>query len=207
MPLNISKGQMYSWVTHTHSSLGGECPHRCSYCYVDSPRWGRPPRYTGALRLLENEMRIHYSESQLRKHGGQYPATIFIEHMNDLWAADVPDNMIQQVLEHCRLWPDNTYVYQTKNPARYLDHLYALPTIDLAGNLDAARHFFPAEIIPALMEADNEAFKPDLVVLTEHYCAVADALGICKFSTAETYATYPEDLAAGQRAVVSRRCS
>lgn len=84
---------------------------------------------------------------------------------------------------------------------RGADHLYALPTIDLAGNLDAARHFFPAEIIPALMEADNEAYKPDLVVLTEHYCAVADALGVCKFSTAETYATYPEDLAAGLSAL------
>jgi aldehyde:ferredoxin oxidoreductase len=87
---------------------------------------------------------------------------------------------------------------------RGADHLYALPTIDLAGNLDAARHFFAAEIIPALMEADNEAYKPDLVVLTEHYCAVADALGICKFSTAETYATYPEDLAAGLSALWGR---
>jgi aldehyde:ferredoxin oxidoreductase len=87
---------------------------------------------------------------------------------------------------------------------RGADHLYALPTIDLAGNLDAARHFFPVETIPALMEADNEAYKPDLVVLTEHYCAVADALGICKFSTAETYATYPEDLAEGLSALWGR---
>jgi aldehyde:ferredoxin oxidoreductase len=87
---------------------------------------------------------------------------------------------------------------------RGADHLYALPTIDLAGNLDAARHFFAAEMVPPLMEADNEAYKPDLVVLTEHYCAVADALGICKFSTAETYATYPEDLAAGLSALWGR---
>jgi aldehyde:ferredoxin oxidoreductase len=90
---------------------------------------------------------------------------------------------------------------------RGADHLYALPTIDLAGNLDAARHFFPPEIIPALMEADNEAFKPDLVALTEHYCAVSDALGVCKFSTAETYALYPEDLAAGLSALWGRDVS
>lgn len=25
MPLNKSKGQMYDWVTHTYSHLGGEC--------------------------------------------------------------------------------------------------------------------------------------------------------------------------------------
>jgi len=84
---------------------------------------------------------------------------------------------------------------------RGADHLYALPTIDLAGNLEAARRFFPAEIVPALMEADNEAYKPDLVIFSEHYCAVADSLGVCKFSTAETYATYPEDLAAGLSAL------
>jgi aldehyde:ferredoxin oxidoreductase len=87
---------------------------------------------------------------------------------------------------------------------RGADHLYALPTIDLAGNLDAARHFFPPQIVPELMEADNEAYKPDLVVLSEHYCAVSDALGVCKFSTAETYALYPEDLAIGLSALWGR---
>jgi aldehyde:ferredoxin oxidoreductase len=34
-------------------------------------------------------------------------------------------------------------------------------------------------------------------VFTENYCAVADALGVCKFTTTETYALYPEHLAAG----------
>jgi len=87
------------------------------------------------------------------------------------------------------------------------DHLYALPTIDLAGNLDAARLFFPSEIIPALMEADDETYKPDLVVFSEHYCAVSDALGVCKFTTAETYAIYPEDLARGLSALWGREVS
>ncbi|MGQ9492463.1 MAG: aldehyde ferredoxin oxidoreductase family protein [Anaerolineae bacterium] len=90
---------------------------------------------------------------------------------------------------------------------RGADHLYALPTIDLAGNLDAARHLFPAEIVPALMETDNETYKPDLVVFTEHYCAISDSLGICKFSTAETYALYPEDLATGLSALWEREVS
>jgi len=84
---------------------------------------------------------------------------------------------------------------------RGADHLYALPTIDLAGQLDVARRIFPAEIVPALMETDNEAYKPDLVRFTEHYCALSDALGVCKFSTAETYALFPDDLAAGLSAL------
>ncbi|MBN1180388.1 MAG: aldehyde ferredoxin oxidoreductase family protein [Anaerolineae bacterium] len=84
---------------------------------------------------------------------------------------------------------------------RGADHLYALPTIDLARNEDAARRFFAPEIVPALLDPADEAYKPDLVVFSEHYCAVSDALGVCKFSTAETYALYPDDLAAGLSAL------
>jgi aldehyde:ferredoxin oxidoreductase len=84
---------------------------------------------------------------------------------------------------------------------RGADHLYALPTIDLAGNLEAAGRIFPADIVPELLETDNETYKPDIVVFSEHYCAVSDALGVCKFTTAETYALYPEDLAAGLSAL------
>jgi aldehyde:ferredoxin oxidoreductase len=90
---------------------------------------------------------------------------------------------------------------------RGADHLYALPTIDLAGNLEAAQRFFPADIVPSLMETDDETYKPDLIVLTEHYCAVSDALGVCKFATAETFALYPEDLAAGLSALWEREIS
>jgi aldehyde:ferredoxin oxidoreductase len=84
---------------------------------------------------------------------------------------------------------------------RGADHLYALPTVDLAGNLEAARRLFPPEIVPRLMDTDDETYKPDLVILSEHICAVSDALGVCKFTTAETYALYPEDLAAGLSAL------
>ncbi len=90
---------------------------------------------------------------------------------------------------------------------RGADHLYALPTIDLAGNLEAAQRLFPPEIVPTLMEVDDERYKADLVVLSEHYCALSDALGVCKFTTAETYALYPEDLAAGLSALWGREIS
>lgn len=84
---------------------------------------------------------------------------------------------------------------------RGADHLYALPTIDLAGLWDAAQRLFPQDIVPVLMNVADETYKPDLVVFTEHYCAVSDALGVCKFSTAETYGLYPEDLARGLSAL------
>ena len=109
MPLKKSAGNMYPWVTHQHTHLGGECPHRCIYCYVDNPRFGRAPRYTGELRLIEEEFNVNYGSGK----------TIFIEHMNDLFAEAVPDEFIKRIMEHCCKWPENEYVFQTKNPARF----------------------------------------------------------------------------------------
>lgn len=110
MPLKKSAGNMYPWVTHTHSFLGGECPHKCVYCYVDNPRFGRAERYTGAIRLIEAEFKVNYGTGK----------TIFIEHMNDLFSKEVPSEFIAKIMDHCKKWPENTYVFQTKNPARYM---------------------------------------------------------------------------------------
>lgn len=114
MPLKESVGNMYPWVTHTHCHLGGECPHKCVYCYVDNPRWGRPAKYRGELRLIEKEFKVDYG------HGN----TIFIENCNDLFAKEVPQHFINRIIHHCLRYPDNTYVFQTKNPERYLDSLF-----------------------------------------------------------------------------------
>jgi hypothetical protein len=100
---------MYPWITHTHAELGGECEHKCRYCYVDNPRWGRAPRYCGNARLIEIETKTRLGSGRV----------IFKEHMNDLFAANVPADIVQRVLVHCQKWPDNTYVFQSKNPARF----------------------------------------------------------------------------------------
>jgi len=107
MPLTKSKGNMYPWVTHTHCHLGGECPHKCVYCYVDNPRFGRPEKYQGELRLIEAEFAVKYGSGK----------TIFIENCNDLFAEGVSDEYIRRVLAHCRTWPDNTYVFRPRTPA------------------------------------------------------------------------------------------
>lgn len=88
---------------------------------------------------------------------------------------------------------------------RGADHLYALPTIDVAGNWEAARANFPEAILDRLMDSADETYKPDLVVSSEHLCAVSDALGVCKFSTAETHCLGASDLAAGLSALTGRR--
>lgn len=109
MPINEAKGNMYPWVTHTHAELGGECEHKCRYCYVDNPRWGRAPRYCGSIRLIEKETKTRLGSGRV----------IFKEHMNDLFASSVSDDIVRMVLVHCQQWPENTYVFQSKNPARF----------------------------------------------------------------------------------------
>jgi len=68
---------------------------------------------------------------------------------------------------------------------RGADHLYALPTIDVAHLEQVGNDLLPGTM-PYLLDTDNERYKPDLVEFSERYCAVVDSLGICKFSTVES---------------------
>ena len=136
MPLNKSKGQMYNWVTHTHSHLGGACPHACSYCFVRAMAERFPAmkkRHTGPVRLIEDEFKVNYGTDK----------TIFIEHMNDLFAADVPQEFINKIINHCLWWPHNTYVFQTKNPARYSDNLGIISLDSILGVTIETNRFMP----------------------------------------------------------------
>jgi hypothetical protein len=41
--------------------------------------------------------------------------------------------MIRKVLAHCRRYPKNTYLFHTKNPARYTEYLDAMPPKRILG--------------------------------------------------------------------------
>lgn len=108
---------MYDWVSHTHNPLLGECPHQCSYCYVGK-MWGkRPAKYSGPLRLDEKALKENLGQGN----------TIFVGNMNDIFAEQVPDAFIQEILRQCWRYYINTYVFQTKNPARYAQYVNSLP--------------------------------------------------------------------------------
>ena len=80
-------------------------------------------RYNGELRLLEVEFVVNYGEGK----------TIFVDHLNDLWARAVPEEWIARVLDHCREFPENTYVFQTKNPGRFRAFLRQMPPKTILG--------------------------------------------------------------------------
>lgn len=109
MPLTKSKGNMYDWCTHMHSHLRGECPHKCSYCYVQAmERRFNTGRYSGPIHVDSAELAVNYGIGKV----------IFIEHLNDLFADEVPFVIIDRVLKHVAQYPGNRYVFQTKNPKR-----------------------------------------------------------------------------------------
>lgn len=103
MGLNISKGDMYDWVTHTWNPIKGRCYHDCSYCYMK--RWGQ----LNPVHLDEKDLNTDLGKGNF----------IFVGSSCDMWAKDIPDEWINKVLEKCT--DENKYLFQTKNPARLLD--------------------------------------------------------------------------------------
>jgi protein gp37 len=134
MALNKSRGNMYPWITHMHSHLRGQCPHGCSYCYVQAhERRYHSGAFVGPLRLNDKELNVRYGEDR----------TIFVEHQNDLFSSGVSAWMVKAILLHCRRYPCNEYVLQTKNPWRIANFKEFLPPILIIGTTIETNRDYP----------------------------------------------------------------
>jgi len=125
MPLKkvvVGSNMYQGWISHTHSHLGGECPHRCYYCYVQRNPRGVSGRYQGEIRLIRQELEVNYGAGR----------TIFIEHMNDMFAEGIKEEWIMDIFAHCNQYK-NTYVFQTKNPDRAYQFINCFPENFLIG--------------------------------------------------------------------------
>jgi len=108
MGLIESKGNMYTWVTHTWNTIKGECPHGCTYCYMK--RWGKQK----PVRFDEKELKTDLGSGNF----------IFVGSSCDMWADDILDLWIRKTLAVCEKY-DNKYLFQSKNPDRILDYIDA----------------------------------------------------------------------------------
>jgi len=118
MRLNRQKGNMYGFVTHTGNVLKGKCGYDCVYCYMK--RW----KDLGELRFDETELDV--------KMGGD-EKVIFVGSGCDMWHPDVTDDQILRVLDHCCSFYKHVYLFQSKNPARFLDFKDQFPPRTILG--------------------------------------------------------------------------
>jgi len=104
MSLNKQKGNMYGFVTHTWNPIRGICPHKCSYCYMNG--FVHEP-----LHLALNTANDNLGEKKI----------IFVGSSTDMFCQDVGVTWINRVLNQISLFPNNYYLFQTKNPLRFFD--------------------------------------------------------------------------------------
>ena len=109
--LRESKGNMYSWITHTWNPVKGECFHNCSYCYMK--RWGKQK----PIRLDEKELNTDLGSGNF----------IFIGSGCDLFASNIPYEWIIDILVKCDFYTGNRFLFQSKNPGRFAEFKFYFP--------------------------------------------------------------------------------
>jgi DNA repair photolyase len=105
--------KMFPFITQTCNPLGGECKHRCTYCWATSfkNRYERLQiKYGGEPRIVQKELN--------RVHKFSKEDYVFICTMTDLFGNWVPDKLIDLILSYIKESPA-TFLLLTKNPARY----------------------------------------------------------------------------------------
>ena len=107
--MNKKNGNMYDFITHTSNPIKGLCPHECSYCYMRAIF--RDYHGDETLRLDEYELKVNYGKNKF----------IFLGTSTDMFANAVPTEWILQVYDKCLQHPDNKYLFQSKNPGRFLE--------------------------------------------------------------------------------------
>ncbi len=125
MPLRKSAGNMYSFVTHTWNPIKGKCFHDCSYCYMKQYPLGE-------LRLDARELKTDLGEGNF----------IFLGSSTDMFAENVPGYWIIDVLNACHNHCHNKYLWQTKNPKRFLELKVGFPEKSIfCITLESNRHY------------------------------------------------------------------
>lgn len=139
MGLNLSKGNMYDFVTHTWNTVKGECYHDCSYCYMK--RFGK----LNPVRFDNKELKTDLGEGNF----------IFVGSSCDIFAKDIPEEWINKTLKHCEQ-ANNKYLFQTKNPDRFMDYIHACVITDksvLCTTIESNRYY------PEITRNSPDVFK------------------------------------------------
>ena len=124
MGLNQSKGNMYDFISHTWNTIKGECPHGCTYCYMH--RWGKL-----------NKARFDKKELKTDLGSGNF---IFVGSSCDMFAKGIPREWVIETLDHCKKFPGNKYLFQTKNPSAINDNYLPANSV-VCTTIETNRHY------------------------------------------------------------------
>lgn len=116
MALNKQKGEMYDWCSYTWNPIKGVCPHKCEYCYMRRLK-------TGKLRIDEKCLKDNLDRGGL----------IFVGSSIDMFADDIPHKWIKRVLDYCAKFKNPTFLFQSKNPIRFIEFLQYFPEKSILG--------------------------------------------------------------------------
>jgi DNA repair photolyase len=114
--MNKAKGNMYFDISHTHNVIKGICPHGCSYCYMNKlykKNWIEPKP-------------LYFDEKEFNKNLGS-SNFIFVGSSCDMWAENINGEWIYKTLQQVKKYSDNTYLFQSKNPKRFIEFAHHLP--------------------------------------------------------------------------------
>ena len=127
---------MYDWVTHMWAPIKGKCKHECEYCFMK--RFPLPD-----LHLDEKDLNTKLGEGKI----------IFVGHTCDLFADDVPAEWIEKVLWKCREAPLNKYLFQSKNPGRFMEFIDKFPPSVVFGTtIETNRTDYVESKVPSYIE-------------------------------------------------------
>lgn len=126
MGLNTSKGDMYPFITHTWNVIKGVCPHACHYCYMKG--------------VVKKDLYFAKSELKTDLGSGNF---IFVGSSCDMWADAVPEGWIMLTLDHCRKYPHNRYLFQSKNPYQIMRLRQWLPKCSIIGTTIETNRQYP----------------------------------------------------------------
>lgn len=106
MKLNTATGNMYDFIDYTGNAIRGNCPHNCKYCF------NKMRGDLGNIELYKDELKGKMAENKF----------IFIGDVIDMFADEIPDDWIRQILDYCNCF-NNKYLFQSKNPKKILDFI------------------------------------------------------------------------------------
>jgi len=114
MALRKAAGNMFDFITHIWNPVKGRCGYACSYCYVT--RMFEKFKYKVPDKPYLNEKEfVNLGKDKF----------IFICDSLDLFHPDIKPEYISRIMEHMKLYPENKYLFLTKNPRGYNNFLFS----------------------------------------------------------------------------------